>query len=262
MKKIIISILLVAILIFGGVAMAHGKNDYGATAPRQTVFALQDMAELAARLGSIDTFDRSGDVVWMDDFENGITKWETYGDGTGTALASDTTYARNGGKSAKCTTGSDGALRAGIRTLKPRPVDSGAGFEISFTLQDNFQYFEFYFILTSGSTRLIPALRVDVANNKIMYRNSAGVYISLLDAVALVKNPLCFNTCKLVVDISTNMYVKALINQYSFDLSALSIQSNVSAIQSYFDIRAFFIGDSGQNRVAYLDDFILTQNEP
>ena len=62
--------------------MAHGHPDYGGAAPLATVYTLQDLAELAARLGSIDVFDRRGNVLLLDDFESGIKKWLFGGTGS------------------------------------------------------------------------------------------------------------------------------------------------------------------------------------
>ena len=62
-------------------------------------------AELAARLGSPDTFDRRGDVLWMDDFESGL-KWRTSLLGTGSLIDLTATMAASGGKCCRLVTGS------------------------------------------------------------------------------------------------------------------------------------------------------------
>ena len=55
--------------------MAHGAPDWFGTTPQGMVHRVADLAELAARLGSPDVFDRRGNVLFMDSFENGQNNW-------------------------------------------------------------------------------------------------------------------------------------------------------------------------------------------
>ena len=63
--------------------MARSGPDWGLRGGKATVFPLTDMAELAARLRSIDVYDRAGDVIALDDFQSGIDQWEHSGSGSG-----------------------------------------------------------------------------------------------------------------------------------------------------------------------------------
>ena len=59
--------------------MGHGYPDYGTQGPVSTVHSIQDLGELAVRLGSIVTFDRRGNVLWLDGFDSGIGAWSKGG---------------------------------------------------------------------------------------------------------------------------------------------------------------------------------------
>jgi len=63
--------------------MAHGTPDWGVTASKKTIYSLHDMGELAVRLGSIVSFDRRGDVIFSDSFQNGLGKVYASGVGAG-----------------------------------------------------------------------------------------------------------------------------------------------------------------------------------
>jgi len=52
--------------------VAHGAPDWWGTEQTSTVHLVQDVGELAARLGSIVTFDRRGNVIWLTSFEDGL----------------------------------------------------------------------------------------------------------------------------------------------------------------------------------------------
>jgi len=55
--------------------VAHGTPDWGVTAGARTVYQMTDLGELAVRLGSIVTHDRRGDVIFLEDFEEGMGRW-------------------------------------------------------------------------------------------------------------------------------------------------------------------------------------------
>ena len=50
--------------------MASGHPDGGEGGETQIIHTVQDVGELAARLGSVSAYFRSGNVVWFDDFED------------------------------------------------------------------------------------------------------------------------------------------------------------------------------------------------
>ncbi|GAG14536.1 unnamed protein product, partial [marine sediment metagenome] len=117
--------------------MPHGVKPYGRTEAQNTVFGLQDMGELAARQGSIVTFDRRGNVIWYDDFESSLNKWLLYDLGVGAAVVESNEAARNGLVSCKVTTSAVLGQYSGIRHDHMIPVLSKLGFEISAAHENN-----------------------------------------------------------------------------------------------------------------------------
>ncbi|GAI63754.1 unnamed protein product [marine sediment metagenome] len=55
--------------------MPRGYPDYGVDEELGKVLMPTDIAETAARLGSINTYDRRGSVLFQDDFEAPVLKW-------------------------------------------------------------------------------------------------------------------------------------------------------------------------------------------
>ncbi|GAJ17988.1 unnamed protein product, partial [marine sediment metagenome] len=51
---------------------AHGRPDWSPNEPKETTYAIPDQGEASIRLGGISPFDRLGDVVWFDNFSNGL----------------------------------------------------------------------------------------------------------------------------------------------------------------------------------------------
>ena len=86
--------------------MAHGTPDWGVTAGAVTTYQVTDLGELAVRLGSPISHDRRGDVIWWDDFECTLNKWQTVANGAGSSVALSDARARNGRYSALLISGS------------------------------------------------------------------------------------------------------------------------------------------------------------
>lgn len=242
--------------------MAHGTPDWGVTAGAVTTFQLTDLGELAARLGSLDTFDRRGDLVWGDGFEFSLNKWEVTTDGLGAAVALSTARARNGRYSCLLTAGSDSARFAEIQHAHPVPVTSRLGFEGSFSLGSNLTTLDFTYHIYNGSTLRIWSIRYDDANDRLQYFNSAGVAVTIASALNLPIQQTNFHTLKLVVDYSTGEYVRLLLNNVTYDLSGIAGRSLASAVAAHQRVFVDLVGIVAQNNTVYVDDVILTQNEP
>ena len=112
--------------------MPRDLPDWGAPPGPKTIFEVTDLGEVTVRLGSIITFDRGGDVVWFDDFENGIGKWETELSGSGAAIDLALGRSRNGLYAARLVAGSDASELARIIKVLPSPDTDSLGIEYSF----------------------------------------------------------------------------------------------------------------------------------
>lgn len=242
--------------------MVHGQPDYGPSAAKATVASISDMAELAVRLGSIVTFDRLGDIVSLDSFESGLSGVDTAGGGTGYSVSQDAEHARNGGFSAKMVCGSDGLRTAVIMKYLPYPVLANLGMEISFTMHTDISLLIVSIQLYNGTQFLEGYLKFDEDNSKLQYYDSAGAEQDLETDLALYKDPDLFHTIKLVVDFVNNKYVRALLNEHSWDMSDYDLYSTASAINPHIILTVYAKGAAAANATIHVDDLIVTQNEP
>ena len=225
------------------------------------VSALGDLGELAARLGSINTFDRRGDTVWMDGFEEGMFKWSTSVNGTGGAVEISTEKARNGGFSCKITTGSTLGQYAQIYKYIPAPVVANYGMEFSFTKSDDHSVIMLVFDYYTGAKRYLFQVRYLVASDALQYLDSAGAWQSLSPTLKLMDSTVLFNTLKLVVAPLEGEYVRALLNNQEFDMSGVACQQVANFQAPSMTLLIRMITTSGGNVVGYVDDVIVTQNE-
>lgn len=242
--------------------MAHGHPDHGPSASVSTVYSLQDLGELAVRLGSPVSFDRRGNVVWFDDFESGIQKWYQYHLGTGSGVEISAEAARNGAFSAKLTTGNLVTQYAQIAHYGPYPVVSKIGLEASFAYDDDLQYLEFAISNNDGSYSHFAALRYYPASDKLQYWGSDDDWHDLATGLDLIDEIYAFHTIKLVIDPSTQKYVRAILNDVEYDMSALSYGYLPEVLTPYAMQRITACTGVNDNISAYIDDVIVTQNEP
>ena len=242
--------------------MAHGQPDFGMYAAKATVGSDADNAELAARLKSINTYDRRGDVVWFDDFESSLNKWRDRGVDLGHGAVISNAAARNGGFSCLLTTGSDGLFQGILSTFKPPPVLSKVGLEVHWTRPA--------FNFTSIDIRL-AIIHPTIAWDARIQFLSAGATLQYWDGAAMQtieagvgsrSDTLLFNPLKFVIDLQNNRYERLMFHHRTWDLSAIPcpIGAGAAATETLIDISA--VGANGFNVGIHLDDVILTQNEP
>lgn len=236
--------------------------DYGRLSAQATVYPVTDLGELAGRLGSPITHDRRGDVLWFDDFEWGLNKWQTEPFGTGAAAALSTDTARNGRASVLLTAGSDGGLAVRLIHHHAPAVESPLGAEFSFSHGTQFDALELLIQAYRGAELVRFGLQYRAQDDALQYRDSDGIYTTYRTGVNLAAYREAFNTLKLVFEPATHRYVRAILNQYTDDLSAYAGQVVLSPTSPLLQVRIALYGRAGGNDRCYLDDVILTQNEP
>lgn len=218
--------------------------------------------ELAARLGSIVTFDRRGSVIWLDDFEDNINKWEAQLYGTGAAVALSSTEARNGAKSVLLTTGNAAGDVTGIRKYLPYPTLTKVGFEISFRTNTDLREQSIHIYLWDGAKQWWAILYVKTYSEEIRYFNEAGSDAVLETSKVLYTNVSLFHTMKLVIDPINHRYVRAIVNEKEYDLSGQAMRSTASISTPRMCVGYLTYAQTTGGILSYADDAIVTQNEP
>lgn len=242
--------------------MAHGAPDWGAFESLSTIYRVTDLGELAARLNVVNTYDRRGNVVWWDDFEDNINKWEISAPGAGAAVALSSDTARSGGKCAKLTAGTSVNTRCHIyRRLGSPLINTKLGFEFSYALE-NTVLVELFFQSFTGESLVQGGFRYNQGTQLLQYYDQDGNW-STLDDSLMIFPIISWLQCKLVVDTTgTAEYVRFLITDKSYDMSGLYPRFTASTIGGYLGVRIAAIPVVETSYNMYVDDFIITQNEP
>jgi len=226
---------------------------------KKTTYGLADMGELAARLGSVVTFDRRGDIIWFDDFEDTINKWFAVGTAS---LSADT--ARSGGLSGKLETGALINNQVEITKPIPYPVFSRVGFEMSLChYQAQVARYECRHLIYNpdGTTRAI-AWRYYPFTTDLQIEDETDGWVSLGVDIRLHRDINLFHTFKMVGDLTTNKLVRLIWDETPHDLSAYEMPLGAHAEDPRMTVRFTIVTAVAFARICYVDDAIFTQNEP
>lgn len=239
--------------------MAHGQPDFSTTAPKTTVYSLVDLGELAARLGSIVTHDRRGDVVLLDDFESGLEGWEIITNGANSAVALTSTRYRSGGFSIKLVTGAVNGNYASIRRHVPYPVTGRFGYELSWASGSTPFYHGFNIGFYTGTTLYRGIIEYVPSTGGIRYTSGGGT--TYFGTPGLVLSTSLFNVLKVVIDMEGRNYVRCILNETEYSLADIALQSSASGASPHMYVDYLIYTTAGAKTV-YVDDAIITQNEP
>jgi len=232
---------------------------------RAGVYSVTDLGELAARLGALDVYDRRGDVVWMDDCEDAITKrWTVTGSGAGYSAGQNWLYCKNGVSAYRLIGGSDSDRYMMITKLMANaPAASKVGLEWSFALDSNIEYLEIGMQYFDGAERYDYLARYTISTKILSFYNSQSEWEEIETlGYDLFEGPPDWHTWKLVIDAYEEDPERIMLDGWEFLLSDFSPASDTDSGDPGLQLHIKAVSSSGQNGEMYVDDILFTINEP
>jgi len=240
----------------------HGAPDWSKYRPESHTYPLEDLAEHAVRMGSIDTFDRRGDVLEMDDFEHGIVKWDYEGYGTGAIAKASPTHARSKGYSMEMIVGKSPGEGILATWRLPYPKLSKIGLELSFAMGTHlwrcYWAIEHYDGVNDHSFRIL----YNNVGKTLSYYDSTGGETTFATGVKLYNAPTLFNYLKVVIDLTEDKYTRVLVNEVEYDITSKAGYPIPSDAIPHIEMVIQCYGNRDTNLSSYVDDVIVTQDEP
>jgi len=242
--------------------MVHTLPDYTTKYKMATIFGQIDTGELAARLGSINLFDRRGHTVLMDDFEAGILRWDSDGAGANHTETINAGAAKSGTQSLKLTAGEGAGGQSWIYKYLGVPVSGKLGAEFSFTVDADTKDITIDFRWLDESKFYRALIKYITATDKFTYENSLGATVDLLTSITLRESTKTFHTLKVVIDTDSLEYVRFIIDNQTKDMSGLGLypDDDLTAASIYLGIN--HTSAHADVKSIYVDNIIITQNEP
>jgi len=242
--------------------MAHGAPDWWGRSPKETTYAIEDMAELAARLGSIVTFDRRGDIIYLDDFRNGLTGWRWGAGGAGGEVYPVAYPTQRGGVAVQltCNTGYSSVIE--IAKVFPRPVAKPVGLEVAFSPEPGAGRIAPNIIWYSGSNKYSYVCRYVHSDGVLQIRHSDGNWHTIGSPGSAPEGYGYFSIMKMVVNLLTGKHVRVIFNEHVYDTSSYEPYVTSNTRPPQLEITITHGGSDSGPSVFTVDDVIYTQNEP
>jgi len=239
----------------------HGAPDDSDVLKYGLSYRLEDFAELAVRLGSPYDYHRFGEVIMMDTFKDGLNRCSATAWGVGGYASLSNDGALFDGLSLMLRTGADPNNYAAASWYTAFPFSYSYGFlaRVSFGVQGckiglrilfytGISYAEFWLIynytLNTLSIVLSDGSELVIDNNLKLYH-----------AVKM------FHSYKLVVDCNKIMYMKALVNNHSYNISGYAGKTGTATLGPYMLTQVFGYGLDSSSSDYYVDGVVLTQND-
>lgn len=220
--------------------MPHGAPDWFKYRTTGSSFSLDDLGELATRLGAIAVFDRRGEVAFVESFEHAARNWTLASVPLGGAVTLDPTFARHGGYALRATTPAAGVNTITLTHREPPIYTGRIGVEFLLYLEQNILGLTAQFDYYDGTRhyQLTDALL----------------------ATALVADS--WNMLKAVVDLNTLFAVRRIINGTETDTSAVPFVNVGPTANNYLEVVVGATGAPGLQGILYVDAVVITRDEP
>ncbi len=241
--------------------MSHGAPDDSDVVKRGDVYRLDDMAELAARLGSPVAYHRYGDVIWFDTFVGGLGGWSY-----SVAVPDSNVYVQ-----------SDHYLRDGIAAelftqavtlshpwLYKRAAyypDTLIGFGVQFLFDGGDIDLFLTVQLFTGTNRYSAEVQIQFPAGALLYLNSAGIWVPFGNVGTLDVDGYIWTPIKMVVDTSAHQYIKFMFGLTTFLLPAVAMYAAVDTTAAHSLAGIGFGSDDVYAQSLYIDDAVFTCNE-
>jgi len=242
--------------------LPHGTPDWGLVGPKATTYGLDDLGEHAVRLGSPHLWDRLGDALVSTDFRNGFGPFTGGVSGLLASYGLVTGNSRQGAYSVRLTGGSTLNWYADIGMAIPHPVASGMGLEFSFST--DLRTSEWLGIIQwgDGTDTWEAIIEYDYVNKQLEYLGDDGLMHTFGPAVDTQAGTQPDSTMKMVVDQTLGEYKRVIFNDLSLPLMGVRCNTVPFVAPPIMGVTVRHVSVNLQNAVGYVDNVIITQNEP
>jgi hypothetical protein len=239
----------------------HGAPDDSDVLKQAGMFRIDDMAELAVRLGSPVDYNKYGDVIFYDTFEDGLVKTihnlliingyvRIYGDA-----------AKSGGCAAIVNSGTGITPVSNLQYYLHYPLVVSTGFKVSFSMDGNVVRAYFEMFLYDGSDCQQFGVYYDYAGSDLYIRIPGGGLLKIDDNVPFYPILGCFHELKLIVNYELSRYVKLFFDHLEYDLSSYSPNIPASVIEPMLMIRVRCEGNGITAGNMCVDNVVVTQHD-
>jgi len=218
------------------------------------------LPELAVRVQAPPLlYQRSGDLIWFDDFESPVIKY--YGT-EGVYRTTKTARFGCGSYSVKMKTGSTNGDFVQLMYSIYDYITSKTGFGVSVALADDLDNFKLYIkmIINSSDHEYRGFIYYNYSDRKLYYLNENNEYESF-GITWLVPDYKHFTTLKLVIDPVAGKYDKLFFGSEMYDLSNYNLRVTETVTTTRIRVYVTLETIEDASKECYIDSIFVTNNE-
>lgn len=242
--------------------MPHGTSDWGFVGPVRTLFGLDDLGDHAVRIGAVSSWDRRGRVIFSDNFREGPGAWTLTGSDVTATTCLFTGHALSSPFCMKLRNGSGGAQYARMQHTFGYEYRGHAGLEFSITLEPGARFVKFGLFSSLPTGRLFAYVRFTPATGVVDYGSDLTGWTPFGNVGTIPGNVEEWHNIKLVADFDTGYYVKLVWEGVPLDMSAILCDTAGAMAREYWSILIENDNDAATQHSMYVDDVIVTIDEP
>lgn len=242
--------------------MPRGAEDYSNVSSKNPLHRLDDMAELAARLGSPSTHERSGRIIFLDSFEYGMASWQAGAPGD-SSVAVTAEEKRSKAFSVKMSAVSGNGLNsAQISRAFPYPTLNRQGLEFSVMFLHKPRYLIWTLGRRYGQFEDQYQYMYMADEKEIVVTLQGGSSKAVVEDIELYVGSGLFHTIKIVADMETNKHVRLIVNEQVIPMGDYGPNTIEHVSSPHTNVVVTLWSDNGETNTVFIDDVILTQGEP
>jgi len=248
-------------MLVGVLIMARGAPDDSNVKVGADLYRLDDLAELAVRIGSPVTYNRAGNVLLIDGFEDGLNAWKQGLFGVGVEIVVSDERPYEGNVSCRMESGTGATPLAQINRFIPVHSECKMGVQVFFAPDDDLYSMRFGMIYDRAPTAHSFQINYRHTTGELHYYTAGAAFLPLASPGIQYHDDANWHNMKLVVDTETGEYVRLYFDDVGYDMSGLLPYDQVWAAgpMQYISIQAW--GTAIQTGINYIDNVIVTYNE-
>jgi len=204
-------------------AMPRGAPDYSNVKVDSPVHRLTDLAEHAARLGSVSSYDRSGNVIWFTSFESGLQGSVVASDHIDSTATIVSSRANHGHFSLELDPRNVNDSYANWRRILQFLEAGKIGVEISISVDDDFKNVRLSMWSYDGDYELYAPLDYAEVGGLWKIRDRDLGWVTVLEDFVLQQGPSAWHNIKFTIDTEEKTYGHLLIGRHVIDISSYNL---------------------------------------
>lgn len=241
--------------------MPDAPDDYNLQ-PSSTFNVLADDAELAVRLGSSVLYNRSGNCIFICDMTKSLNPLIIFDNGSGSSWAVTTETSYQSGVCAKFIVSAN-LFGVTIRKDLTIPLITSTGIEIFI----NYGQQNVILLLTISAgydgIQYYGELKFDSTDGSLYYINSDNLTYTKFGKIRIAnRSANLWTSFKLVIDPINNQYVCAIVGNKLFPLDFIPLGGGASILGDFTITQLRIINLESNPCVYFVDNYIITINEP